>query len=174
MQKAIAGFVACIMLVSGPIAAAQEQTAQTLTDDQISLTKSNCRVTQTALQRIHEADALARFRLGQQYVLISKLMAPMNSRLSLNHIDSVDTVQTAVEFDKRRDEFTSLYIQYEETMSRALAIDCTNQPVSFYDTITLAREHRAAVRAVVERLNELAVQYKTQLDTKMSARKAAN
>lgn len=173
MQKVIAGFVVCVLVLTGPVAAAEEQTGLSLTDEQISLIKSNCRVTQTALQRIHESDALARWRLGQQYVSISKLMAPMNSRLSLNHIDSVDTVQTAVEFDKKRDEFTTLYIQYEETVSRALKTDCTNQPVTFYDTISLAREHRAAVRAVVDRLNHLAVQYKTQLNTKFMTRKAS-
>ncbi len=157
------------MGLTGPRAVAVSSSLD-LTDKQISLIRANCVPAQGDLQRINASDTLARLNLAQQYETIStKLMAPFNSRVALNRLDSVALTQTTVDFNDKIDEFRSLYQQYGQTMTRALEMNCRNQPVAFYDTIALARDHRAAVRETVEDLSALLVEYKKEVQ---SVRKA--
>ena len=92
-------------------------------------------------------------------------MAPMNSRIALNKLDGVAVTQTTVTFNDEIDKFNSMYQQYEQTMQRALKLNCKDQPVSFFDTINLARDHRAAVRESVDTLSALLRQYNTQIES---------
>lgn len=165
MQKRFAIIAISLLVLTGPIVRAEDPSSLLLTDDQIALIKVNCLDVQSTLQRIHSSDALARFNLGQQYNIIStKLMAPMNSRISLNKLNGVAMTQTAVDFNSEIDRFNSMYQQYEETMQRALKTNCRDQPVSYFDTVSLARDHRAAVRDSVDKINQLLKQYEAQFD----------
>ena len=130
MQKRFAVIAISLLVLTGPVVRAEDPSSLLLTDDQISLIRANCLDVQSTLQRIHSSDALARFNLGQQYNIIStKLMAPMNSRISLNKLNGVAMAQTAVDFNSEIDRFNSMYQQYEETMQRALKKNCRDQPV---------------------------------------------
>ncbi len=164
MQKRFALALSIVLLITGPVVHAEDPSSLLLTDDQIVLIKTNCLDTQSTLQRVHSSDALARFNLGQQYNIIStNLMAPMNSRIALNKLDGVSLTQTTVTFNNEVDHFNAMYQQYEQTMQRALKSNCKDEPVSFFDTINLARDHRAAVRESVDTLNMLLKQYDAQL-----------
>lgn len=161
------GIVAAALLLAftGPVVRAEDQSL-VLTDDQIGLIKYNCIDVQSTLERVHASDALTRVNLGQRYETIStKLMAPLNSRIALNRLDNVELTKTTADFNAELDNFRSLYQQYEQTMLRAIQINCRNQPVSFYDTISLAREHRAAVHDSVLKLSGLLKQYGSQFET---------
>ncbi len=165
MYRATLIIATTLVLLVGPVVRAEDQSSLFLTDDQINQIRSNCLDVQSTLQRIHSADALARFNLGQQYNIIStKLIAPMNGRVALNKLDGVAMAQTSVDFNHEIDQFSSMYQQYEETMQRALQINCKDQPVSFFDTLNLARDHRAAVRASVDKINKLLKQYRAQFE----------
>jgi hypothetical protein len=92
-------------------------------------------------------------------------MAPLNSRIAFNRLDNVELTKTTVEFNSELDNFRSLYQQYEQTMLRAIQVKCRDQPVGFYDTITLARDHRMAVHESVLKLGGLLKQYGEQFET---------
>jgi hypothetical protein len=153
-----------LMLLTGPTVRAEDQLL-VLNDEQISLIRTNCINAQSTLQRVHASDALTRVNLGQRYETIStKLMAPLNSRIALNRLDNVELTKTTADFNAELDNFRTLYQQYEQTTLRAIQINCVNQPVSFYDTITLARSHRAAVHESVLKMSGLLKQYGTQFE----------
>lgn len=165
MRAFVTGLLLLALVIGSPRAYAEEA-AVTLNDETIATIRANCLTTQVTLNRIHESDALARVNLGQQYETIStKLMAPLNSRVALNRLNGVALTQVTVEFNAKLDEFRSLYQQYEQTLLRAIQIKCTDQPVRFYDTLTLARTHRAAVREAVVSLGDLVTRYGEEVGT---------
>jgi len=174
MRNLVIGLLLVGLVCGGSVAYA-EDTAATLTDSDLARIRLNCTAVQTSLGRIHESDALARVNLGQQYETIStKLMAPFNSRVALNRLDGVAVTQTTVEFNNKLDEFRTLYQQYEQTLLRAIQLKCTDQPVTFYDTLNLARTHRAAVREAVVSLGGLVKQYGTEVQTLRDSVKGKN
>lgn len=165
MRNTLIGLLLAGLVFGGSVAYAEDATA-TLTDNDLATIRRNCIAIQTTLNRIHESDALARVNLGQQYETIStKLMAPLNSRVALNRLDGVALTQTTVRFDNKLNEFRTLYQQYEQTLLRAIQLKCTDQPVTFYDTLNLARTHRAAVREAVVELSGLVTQYGDHVQT---------
>lgn len=144
---------------------ANAQQSTPLTDAQIEQIKLNCANTQTSLSRIHASDALLRVNLGRQYESIStKLMTPLNSRISLNRLDGTKLVGTTATYEDALDKFRSDYQVYEQSISRALNIDCTKQPLSFYDAVVVARENRSVVANSTATLNKLVVDYRYELD----------
>jgi len=164
MRRMLTSFLLVALVFGGSVAYA-EDTATALTDADLVNIRANCVSVQAALNRIRESDTLARVNLAQQYETIStKLMAPLNSRVALNRLDGVELTKTTVDFNNKLDEFRSLYLQYKETLSRAIDLKCTDQPVAFYDTLNLARTHRAAVRDAVIQMSGLIKQYSGQVD----------
>lgn len=165
MNKRFSAIVAAVLvLFAGPVVSAQGESSMVLTDTQIGLIKMNCVSAQSTLTRIHTNDALSRVHLGREYETISsKFMAPMNSRVALAKLDSVEMVKTTVEFNDKLGDFRSSYQQYEQTLLKAIQIKCMDQPVAFYDTVVLAREYRQKVRENVIALGELTTQYSGQV-----------
>jgi hypothetical protein len=164
VKRAIVFSLAILVACTGPVVRAEDQSL-VLTDEQIGLIRTNCVETQSTLERVHASDALARVNLGQRYETIStKLMAPMNSRIALNRLDGLDLAKTTVDFNTQLDDFRSLYQQYEQTLLRTIQLKCRDQPVAFYDTLSLARNHREAVHESVKKLNGLIIQYGTQYE----------
>ena len=166
MKRLVLIFVLVAGIVVSPFAKAEEPVYASLTDEQIELIRSNCFNIQTQLNRIHANDGLLRVNLAQHYNAISsKLMAPMNSRISLNKLDGLALATTTVDYNKKIKNFTDAYYQYETTLSKALSIKCSDQPVEFYDTLTLARSQRPDVNSEVAELNKLVRQYIDQFKT---------
>jgi hypothetical protein len=165
MRQKLALYLAiALTLISGPVVHAEGESL-VLDDTQIARIRTNCLDVQSTLERVHASDGLARVNLGQRYETISnKLMAPLNSRIAFNRLDNVELTKTTVDFNTELANFRSLYQQYEQTLLRATQLKCRDQPVAFYDTIALAREHRAAVRESVVKLSTLLKQYGTQFE----------
>lgn len=156
--------VAALLTVVSPVVYADDQTSSMITADQLSLIRANCVRAQSSMTRLHANDALARVHLGQEYETIStKLMTPMNSRVVLDKYDGSAMIKTAAEFNTKIDEFRSLYRQYDEAIVRAIQMKCTDQPASFLDTLTQARDYRSSVRDAVAALSSLVDQYKSQV-----------
>jgi hypothetical protein len=164
MYRSLVLSIASLLLITGPVVRAEDQTV-VLDDAQIERIRTNCLDVQSTLERVHASDALARVNLGQRYENIStKLMAPLNSRIAFNRLDNVELTKTTVEFNTELNNFRSLYQQYEQTMLRAIQLECRDQPVGFYDTISLARDHRLAVHESVLKLGGLLKQYGVQFE----------
>ncbi len=170
MQKKIAIAITLLLVFTSMPVRAEDGSSLLLTDDQIAIIRTNCLGVQSTLQRLHSNDGLARYNLAQQYNIIStKLMAPMNSRVALSKLDGVALLQTTVDFDTQYSQFDTSYQQYETTLQRALKMNCKEQPVAFFDTVSLARNHRAEVRSTLDKINALLSKYRSQVGTLQSS-----
>lgn len=144
--------------------AAQTAHAQStqLTSEQIERIRSNCTSTKSTLTQLHASDALLRVNRGQVYEsMASKLMEPFNSRLSNNRLDSKATSVVTSSYRSSLDAFRSDYKSYEEKLSRAIRIDCTTDPETYYYTIEEARELRKKVHESVNKLHRYIDDYRT-------------
>ncbi len=153
---------ATALFVAVPVFA---QTSAPMTDDHIERIKTNCRVALGTLGRIHANDAPLYINRNQTYFSISdKLMARLNSRLTLNRYDATDLVKTASDFNVALGEFRAAYKTYDDTMSDLVRMDCQRAPVSFYDMVATAREQREKVHESVVEMQALMNQYREEVE----------
>ncbi|HET8883879.1 MAG TPA: hypothetical protein VFM68_00205 [Candidatus Saccharimonadales bacterium] len=141
-------------------ASARAQQAEIMTEAHIERIRSNCVDAQSILFQLHASDAGLRVNRGQIYESIStKLMTPLNSRIVLNRLDSVNLVSIAANYENQLQEFRTLYQQYEESMSDTLDMDCTDEPVAFYDSIAETREKRQLTHDSTVTLHKTILEY---------------
>ena len=137
-----------------------------MTEAHIQRIRSNCVEAQSTLYQLHASDALLRVNRGQLYDSIStKLMEPFDSRLTLNSYNAADLVSVASSYDQKLSAFRTDYQQYEEAMSRTLQINCTNQPVAFYDSVADTRTKRGKVHEDAMNLHKTISDYKDAFET---------
>lgn len=145
------------VFVGAPVFA---QASSTMTDAHITHIKANCQNALATLSRIHTNDSPIYINRNQTYFSISdKLMARLNSRLTLNRYDATQLVKTASDYNSALTDFRTAYKNYNDAMNTALDIDCTKQPVGFYDAVVAARTAREQVRASSDKLTSLINQY---------------
>lgn len=132
-----------------------------MTEAHITRIRAHCVEAQSTLYQLHASDALLRVNRGQLYEsMSSKLMEPFDSRLTLNSYNPSELVSIAADYDSKLTEFRTDYRQYEEAMSRTLEINCTNQPVAFYDSVADTRTKRQKVHEATLELHDLIKDYK--------------
>lgn len=154
----IVTFIAAI-----PVAAQQ---SEIMTDEHIARIKSNCPGAIATLSRIRTNDAPTYINRNQMYFSISdKLMARLNSRLTLNRYDATQLVKTASDYNTELIKFRAAFKQYDDTMQDLLHMNCRQQPVSFYDKVATARQQRQKVQDTVVQLKALIDQYKKDVKT---------
>ncbi|HEX6416056.1 MAG TPA: hypothetical protein VFZ62_00860 [Candidatus Saccharimonadales bacterium] len=145
------------------VAKAQETTP--MTEAHIERIRANCVEAQSVLRRLHASDALLRVNRGQLYELLStRLMAPMNGRIAFNKLDSMGLVAITADYERQLDSFRQKYKEYEESMSSILEMDCTNQPVAFYDKVNETREMREKVNQATLVLHQTIADYRVSFD----------
>jgi hypothetical protein len=133
-----------------------------ITDDQISRIRSNCVEVTDTLNQLHADDALLRVNRGQLYESItSKLMVPFNTRISSSPFSSSDLKTITNNYQHTLDAFRTDYQNYEEQLSSTLSINCSDQPVEFYNAIDESRTLRAKVHDDTSALDVLIAQYQT-------------
>ncbi len=117
-----------------------------MTEAHIERIRANCIEAQSSLTQLHRNDAGLRVNRGQLYEAIStKLMAPLNTRIVSNKLDVATLASVTVTYEQKLNEFRTNYTQYEEAMTKTLRINCTNQPVAFYDAVADTRTKRQLV-----------------------------
>lgn len=136
-----------------------------MTEAHIERIRSSCVEAQSTLYQLHASDALLRVNRGQLYESIStKLMEPFNSRLTFNSYNVADLVSVAATYDRELTNFRTDYQQYEEAMSKTLQINCTNQPVEFYDSVADTRTKRSIVHDSALALHKTISDYETAFE----------
>lgn len=131
-----------------------------LTAEQIEQIKSSCVVTKNTLTQLHASDALLRVNRGQLYEsLQTKLMDGFNGRVANNNLNNANLVSVTNSYESVLNTFRSDYIGYEEQLSSAINIDCSKQPVEFYDSVASARVKRNKVHEDVISLHSFIDQY---------------
>lgn len=142
-----------------------------MTDEHIARIKSNCPAALSTLARIHANDAPVYINRNQTYFSVSdKLMAKLNSRLTLNRYDATGLVKTASEYNAQLIKFRSAYKDYDDTMTDLLRMNCRLQPVSFYDRVADARAKRQKVNDIITQLKSLIDQYDQEVASFKSTR----
>lgn len=168
-MKRIAIFVALLGTIIGVgfavSSVVRADDAAPMTEAHIARIRSNCVSAQVALTQLHASDALMRVNRGQLFQSIStRLMVPFNSRIAKYTQQNVALVELASDYDSEFTTFSTNYQQYEEAMSRTLKIDCQNQPVSFYDSVTDTRNKRQAVHDSAQALQKTIQDYSDQFE----------
>ena len=144
--------------------------AVTVTPEIITRIKTHCVENQATLNRLHQTDAFLRTDRGNLYRTISdKLMVPLNRRLASNQLDGGALLTTAAEYNTQYNKFYIAYIAYDNSLSKVLKIDCSEQPVAFYNALLDAREKRTELSKINLRIKDLVRQYgKSFMDFKQS------
>lgn len=136
--------------------------AEDLSPDQAERVKANCVSIKNSLNQLHASDALLRVNRGQVYEsMATKLMDAFNSRLGSNRLDNGATTTVTGNYRSALTTFRSDYIQYEQKLSAAIRIDCTEQPNTFHTTVQEARELRMKVHEDVVRLHRIIDDYRS-------------
>lgn len=151
------------MLVSviGLVSTVHAQEAAPMTEAHITRIRANCIEVQSTLTQLHASDALLRVNRGRLYESIStKLMAPLNSRITLNKLDGSALVTITATYENQLSDFRVKYQQYEESMSEILKLNCQKQPVAFYDGVGETREKRRLVHDSAALLQKTIQAYK--------------
>lgn len=155
-------FAVCLAGVSFLSVSAQNTS---ITAQQTEKIHSNCTSLKNTLNQLHSSDALLRVNMGQTYEsVLTKLIDRFNSRLSNNSINNDNLKSVTSEYNTALDVFRLDYKTYEERLSDALNIDCSEQPTAFYDAVAIARGERIRVHADVTRLDRLIDKYQQSLD----------
>jgi predicted GH43/DUF377 family glycosyl hydrolase len=151
-----------LLAIEGGIARAQDTQ---MTEAHIARIRANCIEAQSSLNQLHASDALLRVNRGQLYESIStKLMTPFNNRVALHRLDGARLVAVATTYEAQLAAFRTSYQQYEEAMSRTLKINCTNQPVAFYDSVNDARTKRKKVHDDTLMLHRIIQEYESEFE----------
>lgn len=136
-----------------------------MTEARIERIRANCVEAQSTLTQLHASDALLRVNRGQLYESIStKLMNPFNARVTSSKLDATALTTITASFEQQLNEFRTNYKQYEEAMTKTLRMNCTNQPVAFYDSVADARAKRQQVYLSSQMLQKTIEQYKLAFD----------
>lgn len=175
MQRLVTILAICITFVAVAFAAETAQAQTTLTEAHIERIKQGCVTTQTTLRQLHASDALMRVNRGRLYEQISdKLMAPLNSRITLGRFESLRLTATTLEYDRQREVFATSYRDYEESMSRTIKLNCAENPVEFYDGVQQTREKRQRLHEDTETITTLLRAYKAEFESFASEFEKAN
>lgn len=157
----ITGVVAITLVGIVPVFA---QSTTTMTDSHIAKIKMNCQTARASLSQIHANDAPVYINRNQTYFSIGdKMMATLNSRLSLNRYDASQLVKTASDYNDSVGQFRNAYRSYDNAMTTAINTDCMKQPVGFYDSVAAARAARQKVHDIVVKLTSEISQYRSEV-----------
>lgn len=133
-----------------------------ITDAQISRIRGSCVTALNTLNQLHASDALLRVNRGQLYESISsKLMTQFNTRVSRTGYDASNLKTITSNYQKQLDTFRTDYQNYEEQLSRTLDVDCSKQPVEFYNDVDQSRADRSKVHDDTTQLNQYISDYQT-------------
>jgi len=153
-------FAIFLAVVTAPLVSAE---AQPLADTQIEIIRQNCAQAQQILQRLQPNEAATRVNRGHSYETTIRLMASLNSRVALNKFNAPKLSAVTSQVGDKFDAFRTDYIAYDDQLEVVLKLRCGEQPVTFYDELTLAREARAKVAKDIQDIDSLLDQYQDAL-----------
>lgn len=135
-----------------------------LSSAQIEKIRANCDTAQVSLQQLQQSDVATRLSRGRDYEQLLKLMAIFNSRVALNKLDAAALTAATADFEKRFRTFQRDYVNYSEHLSSTISMRCSEQPVTFYDSLVAVRENRNELAAEIDGMDSLLNRYQQSLD----------
>lgn len=159
-KRLISLFAVALVVFATPFVGAA---AQPLTDRQIDIIRENCSEAQQILQRLQRSEAAARVNRGREYESTLRLLASFNGRVALNKQNVPELAAKTSEIEAKFASFRADYIAYDDQLKKVIGLKCKEQPVTFYDELTLAREARAKVKKDIKDIDALLDQYQKAL-----------
>lgn len=145
-----------LVVITAPFVNAE---AVPLTNSHIEVIRENCTEAQQILKRLQQNEAAARVNRGREYESTLRLMASFNSRVALNKINAPSLSTLTNELEDRFADFRTDHIAYDAQLKRVIQLRCSEQPVSFYDELTIAREARVKVADDINEINDTLDKY---------------
>jgi len=144
----------------------QANAAVIVTPERVGRIKTNCVENQASLNRLHQTDTSLRNNRGNLYRSIGdKLMSPLNARISSNDLDASKLTKITVAYNDAYGRFFKDYIAYDESLTELLSINCTKEPVAFYNALLDTREKRDELSVSNKELVRLIGEYKKEFDS---------
>lgn len=144
--------ISCVIICTPHVSA---QSAPDLSDEKLQQIRENCVADQSILQRLQASDIATRVSRGQVYEsLLSNLIGPFNSRVSLNRYDASELTAETTQLQKDFTNFKSDYSQYATNFTSMLTIKCQSKPAEFYQDLQTVREMRAKLATDVSALDQ--------------------
>ncbi len=138
----------------------------TITPETIEKIRNHCTENQATLNRLHQTDAFLRINRGELYRTIGdKLMVPLNRRLASNQLDAGSLLTITADYNNEYRTFFNAYIEYDNEMTKLLSIDCSKEPVTFYNALVNAREMRDTLSSSNKALQDIVRAYGTEFTT---------
>ena len=160
-MKKLSLFACLIAVLASPMVSAE---AAPLTDRQIEVIRANCLSAQSTMLQLQRSEAATRVNRGRAYESISKIMTSLNSRVALKKLSGPGLTSATAEMQKRFNSFKDDYSAYEDSLNTIVKLPCGEQPVTFYDSLTNARDLRAKVAADVDGINETLDSYQNSIN----------
>lgn len=136
-----------------------------MSEGQIARIRTSCVSAKNTLNQLHASDALLRVNRGQNYESMStKLMSRFNNRVDSNRLDALALTSITQDYQTTLTEFRVNYKSYEVQLSATLKIDCSQEPVKFYDGVVAARVMRSQVHSDVVKLHQYINDYLVAFD----------
>ena len=153
MRLSVAVIFALVLGAIFMSSASRANAAVTITPEMVERIKAHCIENQANLNRLHQTDAFLRNDRGNLYRTIAdKLMVPLNRRLASNQLDGAALLSITSDYNTEYNRFYQAYIEYDNSLSKVLEIDCTREPVTFYNALLDAREKRTKLSASNQKL----------------------
>jgi hypothetical protein len=135
-----------------------------LTDEYIASIRTGCADALQGILRVQRTEAVTRVNRGREYEETLKLLAAFNSRIVLNKLDAPVLTGTTSQLQTKFSDFQRHYLEYADKMDDTLKINCKDAPVTFYDSLSAARDARARVADDVRGMSDLFSEYQKGLD----------
>lgn len=161
MKRVVLLFSVFLTVMASPMARAE---AQPLTEQYIASIKSGCSDALRGILQVQKTEAATRVNRGREYESLLRLVAAFNSRVVLNKLDAPVLTSATSRLQTQFTSFQEDYLDYADKIDATLEINCKQAPVTFYDSLTSAREARQKVAADIVEMEKLLDEYQQGLD----------
>lgn len=136
----------------------------TLSQEQLTAIKANCIDAQSQLQRVQRSDTVARTNRGRGYDATLRLMAALNSRVTLNKLNLPKLVENTTALQTKFNQLYNDFTKYNNSMSNTISIKCQNQPAVFYATLTQTHGLRVQLAGDIRDMDKIVDDYGTAVN----------
>lgn len=156
MPRAVVFVALVFAVIVGPFVRAEEQP---LSEAHLNVIRTNCISARPSFYRVQQSDKTARINRGYNYEMTLRLMVAFNSRAALNRVDSPNLLTITSDYEKKFKDFSALYTQYDENLSKLAKFDCREQPSAYYELLRQTRTQRVDLNTSVSAMDQLLADY---------------
>ncbi len=133
-----------------------------LSEQHIAVIRANCSAAQQDIQAFRRTELVTRSNRSNKYEDILRLMAAFNARASINKINISDQTLLVSQFEAKLNTFRQVdYKHYDEMLGDIVSINCSSDPVKFYNSLTALRDQRTVINQDIKDMDAQLDQFGT-------------